>query len=421
MALFALPKLPPRRPPIAKFFLAVFLLSITFLFTEQIISVSRRRGFLSSVSVPVAIAIVSDSHFSSKFRTQARSIECYATLHGYEFFLLDPAEVAPICHTNHKEFFFRKHCTIAQWLLTRPAHSFVVVVDGDVVAGTANRSLDAWLRYDFDLAFYERSWNFEVMSGNYVVRNTKFSRLFLQHWASYEYIVPRGFSSADNGAIHLALLHALAIQGRQRCRDLYCRLEADVTDLEPYYHFVACTKRLLGPARTYHAYEPTHVRKKENDSKNPAGTIVIFPRLFGFAVDARVHGYTKLRNLHPLHHGIKSDDWKSEYIDHGDRGSNSTGCRLFTSNGTISAENMGQVLEQSDDTMMQSTGEPYSSVPRWGHTDQTCYDRLWCGPLPSSATEWPLGFVSQNGTILSYEYSDPGVDWHNEFVAALYT
>ena len=40
-------------------------------------------------------------------------------------------------------------------------------------------------------------------SGNYMVRNTPFSRDFLMRWAKYYDRRPKGFSSADNGAIQL--------------------------------------------------------------------------------------------------------------------------------------------------------------------------------------------------------------------------
>ena len=61
--------------------------------------------------------------------------------------------------------------------------------------------------------------------------------------------MPSGFSSSDNGAIHLHLLHELGIVGHKRCGKLYHNLNANVMNLGPYFQFVACTRALMGPAR----------------------------------------------------------------------------------------------------------------------------------------------------------------------------
>lgn len=392
----------------------------------------RKNGFWSfqaANSSSLAIVVVSDPNYSTKYKTQARSIECYAELHGYEFYLLAPAAVAPVCNLQYRSFFFRKHCTVAQWLRTRPVGSVTVVLDGDVVAGTANRSLDTWLRYDFDVALYERSWNFEVMSGNYIVRNTKFARRFLHHWASYEFIKPLGFSSDDNGAIHLALLEALAIRGRHFCKDLYRKLEAPVTDLVPYFEFVACTKALLGPPRTFIARYTPYLdlfdnnkatgTNQEKEEWQVAGRIVIFPRLFGFAVDALVHGYTGFRNLHPFHHGVKSEEWKDQYLDDGKRRGDGS-CKTLSVNGTISKGEMGARLKLSDAVMMGCTDMEYAVVPRWGHVDESCYQRLWCGPLKAVPQKWPQGVMAKQGKLEEYQFLDVGVDWYNEFTASIH-
>ncbi len=79
-----------------------------------------------------------------------------------------------------------------------------------------------------DLMFFERWWGLEhhndVMAGSYMVRNNPRTRRFLRQWATLEHRRPEkhtpflkgdqyvgGFDSADNGALHLALLAALGI------------------------------------------------------------------------------------------------------------------------------------------------------------------------------------------------------------------
>lgn len=141
------------------------------------------------------------------------------------------------------------------------------------MAGVSEKNLESWLDNDHDIILYERSWNFEVMAGNYIARNTPFAREFLKSWADFEFRQPPGFSSADNGAIHLVLLQELGITNVQKCIDLYKALEESVMNLDPYFEFVACTKLHLGPARNW--YIP---------GKNP-GKISILNRFHGFAVD----------------------------------------------------------------------------------------------------------------------------------------
>ena len=121
-------------------------------------------------------------------------------------------------------------------------------MDADVVGVPSNASLKPWfdLAKENDLVFYERSWNFEIMAGNYIVKNSEYARGFLLRWSNFEYFKPSGFSSSDNGAIHLHVLHELGISGHKKCADLYKNLIAKVTNLNPYFEFVACTRELLG-------------------------------------------------------------------------------------------------------------------------------------------------------------------------------
>lgn len=380
-------------------------------------------------SAPIAIVESMDPQFAEIYKTQMRSVQCYAQTHGYEYVFLDLRDemAPPLCVNLSSDFHFRKHCAVAQWLRTRPAGSIAVVLDADVVAGTSNFSLDKWLQYDYDIAFYERSWNFEVASGNYIVRNTKFSRMFLHHWVNYEKIMPPGFSSTDNGAIHLAILEALGIKGRQRCKDLYRNLEALVTDLKPYFEFVACTKALLGPPRMYVAWHSAHddlmepstgVRMNEMGAETEvAGKILIFPRFFGFVVDAMVYGFMGARNLHPFHHGLKKEEWKDMYLDSGVRGQK--GCRRFTENGTISHEEMGKRLKQSDESVMECREPEYAQVPRRRQTDENCYAQLWCEPMAERSKEWPSGVVARGGKLVNLSFEEPEVDSYNEFTARM--
>ena len=112
-----------------------------------------------------------------------------------------------------------------------------------ILAGVED--LSRWLDDDSDLVYYLRDWNHEITAGNYIIRNTEFSRSALQLWSSFNFHTPTGFHSSDNGAIHLVFLQYVGIQA-PHCYKLYRELTATTANLVPYYTFVACTRRALG-------------------------------------------------------------------------------------------------------------------------------------------------------------------------------
>jgi Protein of unknown function, DUF273 len=358
----------------------------------------------------VTLVVVSDKSFIERYALQTRTVECYAARHGYKFALLDPAEEAPLCESHHSDFFFRKHCTVRHFLNRQPYRSTIVVFDADVVAGVSNMSLARWIdAQDFDLAFYERSWNFEIAAGNYIVRNTKFAHDFLQLWANYEYLKPTGFHSSDNGAIHLAVLEALAVRRRHLCYDMYRNLTDNVENLAPYFAFVSCTRKLLGPVGNHHVFSPTIAGVQ----RKVVAKITIFPRLFGFAVDPYLSGLEQSRALHPFHHGVKeSDNVLKHYGPLGNVSGNGT-CVSFSK--ALSRLEIVSLLKNAEKSFFSSTSGDPSCVPRWRHLNSSCIDDLWCPPITWNASTVALvdGVVAVNGTLQKHMYSDPGRDWHS--------
>lgn len=66
------------------------------------------------------------------------------------------------------------------------------------------------------MIFYERFYNWEVMTGGMLVRNTNFSRKFMLELARYEYRLPKvAFHGWDNGAVHMHLLRTLMPDARE--------------------------------------------------------------------------------------------------------------------------------------------------------------------------------------------------------------
>ena len=140
----------------------------------------------------------------SVYARQMQSVVCYATRHGYGNDEIDPARNTE-CDEFKGVFFFSNHCAISVYLGTLLRGALVYVLDGDVAEANPAVELEKFDVPGMDFIFYERLWNDEVVSGNYVARHTHFTRTFLLHWARYFYRQPTGFSSADNGALHAAL------------------------------------------------------------------------------------------------------------------------------------------------------------------------------------------------------------------------
>ena len=205
----------------------------------------------------LGIAQLADAQFQAQQALHYATVRSYAGTFGYEYHLLDPSTASPFCQDRHKDFFFRKHCTVAEFLEKQPPGYVLVVLDGDVVGSDFSAPLDPWVVDEHegggggaDIVLYERGFNFEYMAGNYIVRNTEFALQFLRQWAEHEFFRPPGFSSADNGAIHLVVLNALGIDDSE-CRRRYEGLVALSDNLKPYFEFVACTRRAAGPNRRW--------------------------------------------------------------------------------------------------------------------------------------------------------------------------
>ena len=148
-------------------------------------------------------------------------MRAYAAIHGYDFFDLNPAVVAPQCVGK---FSFRKHCAVAHWLKnTKPTGYTALVLERNSVL-VSNRSLTRWLEDDADLIFYLHSWKFEVVADNYIVRNTELGRSFLHLWSSYHNHQRPEFSHGGTGAIHLAILAAIDGHRSESCRRKYDNL-----------------------------------------------------------------------------------------------------------------------------------------------------------------------------------------------------
>lgn len=272
----------------------------------------RGFGFKASqgASKPsVALVYVGEPKFEERYAYNIESGRCYAKKHGYDVVVLNPRQepYKSVCgRYDPDSVFFMKHCAVSMFLANQTAEYTAFVLDMDTLVVNSGAPLERWLS-DADLTFYERVWNEEVMSGNYLARNTPFARDTLMHWAKYADRKPKGFSSADAGAIHLALMDALRLP-RQECADAYSNLTADVTDLGPYNDYLACAKRSLHPPRRW--------VMEQADGTRGAG-VTILPRAHAWVADGAYAmdwvGEELWSNV--FYHGVKNMTFSREVFD----------------------------------------------------------------------------------------------------------
>ncbi|CAJ1339072.1 unnamed protein product [Effrenium voratum] len=252
---------------------------------------------------PVGLVIMADELFQKRYAPQIQSVRCYVQQQGYDLWLLN-GMMFPRCVAFHSDFFYLKHCAVAEFLETQKEGYSAVVLDADVVAVALDRPLDFWLSSKSDLQFYERIAGPEVMAGNYIARNVPWVREFLRHWALLRSRKPPGFSSADNGALHVMLINALELDGAAQVTELYTNLTATVNDLAPYWSFVRAAQKVLGPPRTWSLTSTAFGRR--HGCLWRSCELAVWPRM-SFFVDDGVYLEQKASGLVGpiMHHGIK--------------------------------------------------------------------------------------------------------------------
>jgi hypothetical protein len=251
-----------------KFYVAVFLLLLASA-TQLLLLASATRKSLPDfdalnarqrVSFPekveaaphVHMLVIADGHFRHRYAPIFQKMSEYAQRHGYTWTILSTNSFDGECK-QYANMFFLKHCWVAAWMEQQnmPDTDTIFVFDSDVVPYRTNVPLDHWASLAEDVVFYTRTWSTEIAAGNYAVRNTVSGREFLRTWAGYEYQMPPGFSSADNGALHVHLLRFLNLESKHSpngiCGERYRGLDITVTttNLARYWEYVECTRELL--------------------------------------------------------------------------------------------------------------------------------------------------------------------------------
>ncbi|KAL6736612.1 hypothetical protein Aduo_006944 [Ancylostoma duodenale] len=184
------------------------------------------------------------------YEVAQRTIRCYLKSTNYALFFIDLDKDPRVLRScgKHIEVYFKKHCAAALYL---PETDWMLVLDADTGVVNPNHCIEEWIDDSVDVVLYERIFNWEIVAGNYLVKNSRFGREFLRDFANYEFRLPLdSWHGSDQGALMMLLLEVLipeCIDEYRACEDYWM----NATDYETYMATVLCARMALGARRIW--------------------------------------------------------------------------------------------------------------------------------------------------------------------------
>ncbi|KHN73075.1 hypothetical protein Tcan_14775 [Toxocara canis] len=193
-----------------------------------------------------SVAIFSYVKATHEYDLAIESVACYAALHNYTYLLTYENDLW-LQRCPQKHIFFRRHCVVQYFL---DQFDYILVIDADIGVLNPRWEIEEWIDPNFDIIFYERLFCKEISAASFILRNSNFSRRFLNKWLEYD---DKGFSgklSGDNPAIHVVFAELYAPYAKSevaRCMHIW---DAATTYTE-LFTFEACLMLIVGKQRKF--------------------------------------------------------------------------------------------------------------------------------------------------------------------------
>uniref|UniRef100_A0A914GV83 Uncharacterized protein n=1 Tax=Globodera rostochiensis TaxID=31243 RepID=A0A914GV83_GLORO len=330
---------------------------------------SGKRANPKEAPTAATIAIVSvlDSAAAlSEFQLALSTVRCYCqrSPERYAHFVLFSPPSPTTSTVQDKcdligDFMFRRHCVMSAWLAKHPSYEWILFLDADMAVVNPFHDVEEFVTDSgIELVLLERMFNFEIMAGSYLAKNTPFATNFLLSWANYFYRLPKSYHGTDNGAIHALMMDNFAdVNSKNACQHLWDVSRNDAT----LFIFEACTR--------FHTN-----RRKDKNGTFEGGKVKLLAKGQGWVRDGG-HTESKFSSRDFMLHGWKNstfnqsafNPWTNPFGD-GQRfdspkqcaANESTTAWKYRDGFLVSEESIGKVL----DGIIRRTREEYENTLR---------------------------------------------------------
>ncbi len=89
--------------------------------------------------------------------------------------------------------------------LALPHYTWMLFIDADIGVVNPYHLIEEFIDNRVNIVFYDRLYNWEIIAGSYLIRNSPYSIDLLNEFANVNYPLMKSLHGTDNGAIHVCV------------------------------------------------------------------------------------------------------------------------------------------------------------------------------------------------------------------------